>query len=511
MGKRYVWSKVCTLLMSLAVGMLATAIVGLYYMEPEGSVFLYMGAGLFACSLAGYALLRPPRKKAWSTSLRDSYALVAYGWIVCALVGMVPYLLCGTFVHVTDALFESMSGLATVGASVMDNLEMQPRCVLFWRSVTHWLGGLWILVLFIAFMLGEGSGSIQILKAESSLHQKGRLHSQTVELAVGLAYVYLFFTGISIVLFYAVGMSAYDAVNHALSAVATGGFSTHDANIGYWGSARIEWAVIAVMLLSGVNYSLYLHAWRNRTLRNFGRSPEFKAYLIIIAIATVMIYVFASGDISGHRLEAVRLALFHVVSVITTTGFYTCDFELWSGQAHIILLLLMLCGACAGSTTSGIKIDRHIIMLKKSVQEIRRFLHPRMVTRLKSEHRIIEEDTVLSIATYFYIYIAIIVGASYVVCALGTGMLDALTSVMSILGGIGPSIGIWGPVETYSSAGIITKWIFIVLMLIGRLEIYTVLVLFHPMKISRKKKQAIRSFEEHVDDNALFEPMVTDK
>lgn len=508
MGKRYVWSRMSVLLMTLAACMAVPAIVGFYYMEPEATVFLYMGAILFGVSLVIYGVFRPSRKKLWSASLRDSYALVAYGWILSAVLAMVPYLLCGVFTNPVDALFESMSGLATVGASVIDNLEAMPRCVLTWRSITHWLGGLWILVLFIAFMLGEGSGSIQILKAESSMHQKGRLHSQTVELAVGLAYVYFFFTGFAIVLFYGAGMSAFDAVNHGLSAVSTGGFSVHDANIGYYGSGLIEWAVILIMFLSGVNYSLYLHAYREKSLRNFGRSLEFKAYVAITLLATAMIMIFTTDGLHHPWATVLRTSLFQVVSIITTTGFYTCDFEIWSGQAHTILLLLMLCGACAGSTTSGIKIDRHIIMLQKSVQEIRRFLHPRMVTRLKSEGKIIDEDTVLSIATYYYIYIALIAGASFLVCLLGADMLDALSSVMSILGGVGPSIGAWGPTETYAASGVLTKLILIVLMLLGRLEIYTVLVVFHPWRTSKKKKAVVNGFEEHVDDNALFEPLV---
>ncbi len=505
MRQSYVWSNIGSLLVIVGAAMLLPMAAGLYYHEPEFVDFGRMAAVTVLAGLGLHELTRIRTRK--RISLREGYALVTYGWLVVTLFAMVPYLLTGTFDTITDAFFEAMSGLTTVGASVLDDIEGTPQCVLLWRSLTHWLGGMGILVLFVALMAGHGTGAMQIFKAESSGPVQNKLEPRILETARVLWSIYMCTTIIVIVLYRIAGMGLFDAVNHGFSVISTGGFSTKVLSIGYYDNALIDWVTIFSMFIAGINYSLYFHALRTRSLQCFVKSIELKVYLAVAVTATLAVLWFIAPQYGGNLPLAVRHAAFQVVSILTTTGFITCDFEQWVLPAQFILILLMLCGACAGSTTGGVKIDRHVILAQKAVQEIRRFLHPRMVTRLKSNSQLVDDDVVLSVMTFFYIYLFLIAAGTYLVCMMGGEMLSSLTSVMSCLGGVGPAIGTWGPMESYSSASAGAKWIFSILMLLGRLEIYTVLVLFRtPFQKRRQEKNAMTL--ESLEENAILEPMV---
>lgn len=510
MRKSYVWSNIGCLLMIIGCSMLLPAAAGIYFREAEYLVFVKTALATFLAGLLCYVVEHPDGRRKTHITLRESFSLVAYGWIIVTLFAMMPYLLTGTFHTVADAFFETMSGFTTVGASVLDDIEGTARCVLLWRSLTHWLGGMGILVLFVALLAGQGTGAMQIFKAEASGPVKSKLRPKMAETARSLWMIYVGNTAIVIVLYLIAGMGLFDAVNHGFSAISTGGFSTKNASIGYYDRAAIDWVSVFAMFIAGINYSLYFYALRTRSLRCFCQSLELRVYLGVAVVATILVLCFIAPVYHYDLLLALRYAAFQVVSILTTTGFITCDFEQWAVPAQMVLILLMLCGACAGSTTGGIKIDRHVILIKKAVQEIRRFLHPRMVTRLKSNNQLVDDDVVLSVTTFFYIYFMLIVAATYVVCMLGGGMLDSLTAVMSCLGGVGPSIGAWGPMESYSSASTAMKWIFSFLMLVGRLEIYTVLVLFRPLRGKRHKNKHAMSLEA-LEENALLEPMVREK
>jgi len=508
MRQSYVWSNIGSLLVIVGAAMLLPMAAGLYYHEAEFADFGRMASVTVLAGLGLHELTRLKTRK--RISLREGYALVTYGWIVVTLFAMVPYLLTGTFDNITDAFFETMSGLTTVGASVLDNIEGTPQCVLLWRSMTHWLGGMGILVLFVALMAGHGTGAMQIFKAESSGPVQSKLEPRILETARVLWGIYMLTTVLVTALYCIAGMGLFDAVNHGFSVISTGGFSTKVLSIGHYDNALIDWVTIFSMFIAGINYSLYFHALRTRSLRCFVQSLELKVYLAVAVLATGAVLWFIAPDYSGNLPLAFRHAAFQVVSILTTTGFITCDFEQWALPAQFILILLMLCGACAGSTTGGVKIDRHVILAQKAVQEIRRFLHPRMVTRLKSNNQLVDDDVVLSVMTFFYIYLFLIAAGTYLVCMLGGEMLDSLTAVMSCLGGVGPALGAWGPMESYSSASAGAKWILSILMLLGRLEIYTVLVLFRsPLQKRRQEKNAmpLEAFEE----NAILEPMVREK
>ena len=505
MRQSFVWSNIGSLLVIAGFSMLLPMAVGLYYGEAEYADFGRMAAITILAGLGLHELTRIRTRK--RISLREGYALVTYGWIIVTLFAMVPYLLTGTFDTVTDAFFEAMSGLTTVGASVLDDIEGAPRCVLLWRSVTHWLGGMGILVLFVALMAGHGTGAMQIFKAESSGAIQNRVEPRLFETARSLWIIYILMTAIVTVLYRVSGMGLFDAVNHGFSVISTGGFSTKLLSIGYYDNALIDWITVFAMFAAGINYSLYFYAFRTRSLRSFAQSLELRVYLGVAITATLAVLWFIAPGYGGNLPLALRHAAFQVVSVLTTTGFVTCNFEQWVFPAQFILILLMLCGACAGSTTGGGKIDRHVILAQKAVQEIRRFLHPRMVTRLKSNSQLVDDDVVLSVMTFFYIYLFLIAAGTYLVCMLGGEMLDSLTAVMSCLGGVGPALGAWGPMESYSSASAGTKWILSILMLLGRLEIYTVLVLFRVPFQRRKQKEQVLELE-HLEENAIVEPMV---
>ena len=505
MRQSYVWSNIGSLLVITGFAMLLPMAAGLYYGEPEFADFGRMAAITILAGLGLHELTRIRTRK--RISLREGYALVTYAWIVVTVFAMVPYLLTGTFDTITDAFFEAMSGLTTVGASVLDDISGTPQCVLLWRSVTHWLGGMGILVLFVALMAGHGTGAMQIFKADSSGQAQSRKEPKIFETAHGLWNIYMFMTVVAIVLYYFAGMGLFDAVNHGFSVVATGGFSTKILSIGYYDNAMIDWITVFVMFMAGINYSLYFYALRTRSLRCFANSLELKVYMGVALTATLAVLWFIAPAYDGNLPLAVRHAAFQVVSILTTTGFITCNFEQWVFPAQFILILLMLCGACAGSTTGGIKIDRHVILAQKAVQEIRRFLHPRMVTRLKSNSQLVDDDVVLSVMTFFYIYLFLAAAGTYLICMLGGGMMDSLIAVLSCLGGVGPAIGLWGPMESYSGVSAGVKWILSAFMLLGRLEIYTVLVLFKmPFGHRKPKKQVVEL--EHLDDNAIVEPMV---
>ena len=505
MKKSYVWSSIGKLLVIIGFCMMIPVLVGLFYHEQEYKMFLSWGMATMVIGAIVFLGLKPDKPKRSHVYLRDSFAIVAYGWIVVTLFSMMPYLLCGTFTTVADAFFETMSGYTTVGASVLDDIEGTANCVLLWRSLTHWLGGMGILVLFVALLAGQGTGAMQIFKAESSGPVKSKLHPKMVETARSLWFIYVLNTTIEILLMKVAGMTWFDAVNHAFSAIATGGFSTKGKSIGYYDSALIDWVTTFCMFIAGVNYSIFFYALRTKSLKRFWESLEFKVYLGVVVVASLIVAILIFPQYDHNILEALRYAFFQVVSILTTTGYITCDFEEWVPAAQLVLVILLMCGACAGSTTGGIKIDRHVILAQKAIQEIRRFLHPNMVTRLKSNNTLVDDETVLSVTTFFYIYMILIIIATFFMVCLGGPTWDSLTAVMSCLGGVGPSIGAWGPTESYSSVPYFGKWILSFLMMIGRLELYTVLVLFRPFHKKRRHLRHTTSVES-MEEDGLIEP-----
>ncbi len=484
-----VWHNIGKLMMIVACSMVIPLLTAWLYDEACWWVFLLM----FPITLGlGYLLVwlfRPAKKQIYTggqrdvhLQVRDGAAIVTYGWLLAAFMGMIPYLLAGTFDNGADAFFEAMSGFATVGASVLDDIEGAPRAILMWRSVTHWLGGMGIIVLFVALLSNLGAGAMQIFKAEAAGPVKDKLHPKLADSARSLCKLYLFNTTITFVLLLFCGLDVFDSINHAFSIVATGGFSTRNLSIGSYNNAMLEWVITFCMYMAGINYTLLYLAFRNRSLRFFWKSKEFKVYTGVMLAAVFLITLDILPQYHGDLAEAVRHSAFHVASILTTTGFVCVDYEMWVPAAQMILILLMFSGACAGSTTCGFKIDRHIILVQQARREVQRFLHPRLVRTLKSSEKNLPEQTLHSVTTFFYLFMSIVLLSTLALCCMGLSLLDALTCALTCLGGVGPALGSFGPIESFSAAPAAAKWLCSALMLIGRLEIYTVLAVFWPAK-----------------------------
>ena len=476
-----VWHNIGKLLMIVACSMIFPLLTAWFYGESCWWVFLLMLPVTLGLGFLMMKAFHPGRKEV-HLQVRDGAAIVTYGWILAALLGMIPYLMAGTFDNVTDAFFEAMSGFATVGASVLDDIEGAPRAILMWRSVTHWLGGMGIIVLFVALLSNLGAGAMQIFKAEAAGPVKDKLHPKIADSARSLWTLYIFNTAITGFLLLLCGMGLFDAVNHAFSIVATGGFSTRNLSIGAYGNPVLEWGITASMYMAGINYTLLFLAFRNCSLKYFWRSHEFRVYTCVVLAAVLLVTIDILPQYSYDVLTAVRHSAFHVTSVLTTTGFVCFDYERWVPAAQVVLIILMFSGACAGSTTCGFKIDRHIILMQQARREVQRFLHPRLVRTLKSSEKNLPEQTMHSVTTFFYLFVALVLVSTLLLCCMGAGLLDALTCALACLGGVGPAIGAWGPTESFSSAPAVAKWLCSALMLLGRLEIYTVLAVFWPDK-----------------------------
>ena len=515
MQKSYVWSSVGSILLLIGAAMLLPVACGLYFQETEYLVFLGC-AGVTV--LVGFLLcfgLRPYNNigkrgrlhKGTRVMMKDGYAIVTYGWIGAALFAMLPYLFTGTVHGVTDGLFEAVSGFTMTGATTLYEIEAVPRCVLLWRSLTQWFGGMGVLVLFVALLNGQNHGSLQLIRADGLNAARQRLNLKMLETASGLALIYVSHTVLLMLLYRLAGMGLFDAVNHGFTVISAGGFSTKTAGIAAYQSATIEWITIFGMFLTGLNYTLFLHAWHNKSLSELKNSLELRVYLGLIFFASIAVIALNAPEYHGTISTLMRHGLFQVLSIITTAGFVVCDFEQWVVPAQLILILLMLCGACAGAVGGGIKIDRHIILIQKSIQEIRRFLHPNLVTRLKSNHQLLEDGVILSVNMFFYIYIALIVFGTAVVSMCGVELLGALTAVLSCLGGIGPAFG--QAALYYGAMPLVAKWALIVLMLIGRLEVYAVMVLIHPLHRQMRESDRIQVLK-NLERDGVMEPLVRD-
>ena len=491
-----VWHTIGKLLMIVAGSMVFPLVTAFLYQE-KNCIYIFALLLPFVLLIGALLsfLLRPDQKKV-HIQVRDGAAIVTYSWILAAAIGTIPYLLAGTLPTMADAFFESSSGFATVGASVMDDIEGAPYSILMWRSVTHWLGGMGIIVLFVALLSNMGAGAMQIFKAEAAGPVKDKLHPKIADSARSLWALYLFNTAITTVMLLFSGMNAFDAINHAFSIVATGGFSTRNSSIGAYQSPLIEWVVTGSMYLSGINYALLYFVYRHRSLRRFWVNKEFRVYTYVTLGAVLLI----TGDILPQYQydfwTALRHSAFHVTSILTTTGFVCYDYELWVPAAKLLLVLLMFSGACAGSTTCGFKIDRHIMLFQQIGCEVQRFLHPRLVRTLKANQKNLPEPVMHSVTSFFYLFMFFTVLCTLILCCMGLDLLDALTGVLGCLGGVGPAMGHWGPTESFSSAPGAAKWLLSFLMLLGRLEIYTVLAVLWPDKHKHLRYKKLQFFSE---------------
>jgi trk system potassium uptake protein len=405
---------------------------------------------------------------------------VTLAWLAAAVAGAAPFLLHGSLDSPVDAFFESMSGFTTTGATLLGRIEAEPHAILLWRSLTQWLGGLGIVVLVVAIAPATGMATHRVFFAELSGVTADRLTPRIADTAKILWGIYVAFTAVGFVAFAAAGMGPFDAINHILTTIATGGFSTRTSSIAAFDSLAIELVAIVFMVLGGVNFALYWRALRGaESLRP--QLPELRAYLMILVVATAVVTLsLVASDTAISVADALRDSAFTVVSITTSTGFITADFEEWDPLGQLVMLMLMFVGGCAGSTAGGMKVIRVLLLGKTAAQEIERQVRPTTVQVLRVGGRVFSEEVRKGILAFFSLYVLIVAGGTIVMAAIGVDATTAVSSVIASLNIIGPGLGEVGATENYAAIPSGGLWFLSALMLAGRLEVFTVLVLLTP-------------------------------
>lgn len=455
--------------------MLLTPLPFSFYFK-DGAAFAFMlsavaasaaGAGLF------FAISGPIR-----LNHREGFAIVSLGWIAFAVFGSLPFLLSGEIPNPVDAFFEAMSGITTTGATVISDLDPIAESILFWRATLQWMGGMGIIVLTIAVLPFLGVGGMQLFQAEVPGPTADRLSPRIQDTAKLLWGVYFIFTLVEFVLLMLGGMSFFEAICHAFATMSTGGFSTENASLGGFDSAYLQFIVVLFMFLAGVNFSLHFYALRG-AVGNYWKSSELKFYITIVAASFAVVFFGNLGGYESHLRNALDSA-FQVIAIITTTGFVTADYELWPVLSQYVLVFLMLLGGCAGSTAGGMKCVRLLLLMKHAYHQIFLNIHPRGVRNLKIDHKTVPNEVIQGVLGFFALYIGIFVGGSMVMAFFGLDFMTAAASVIACLGNVGPGLGEVGPTDNFAGIPALGKLVLAGLMLLGRLEIFTLIVLAFP-------------------------------
>ncbi len=447
----------------------------------KGADITSLGTSFVITFISGLALffLTKSQKKI-ELKHRDGFAVVTISWLAMSFFGAIPYIMSGVTPTFSGAYFESMAGFTTTGASVLSNLETLPKGILMWRSLTQWMGGMGIIVFSLAILPMLGAGGMQLFKAEVPEIGVEKLRPRIIDMAKSLWYIYAGMTTVLAVLLSIAGMEIYDAFCHAFTTMATGGFSTKTASIAHFQSVYIDIIITVFMFLAGINFSLHFYALRGN-FSKFHRSSEFKFYCLVTMFATLVITASTMGSAHTSLAEALRYASFQVVSIMTTTGFATADYELWPVLSQILLFSLMFLGGMVGSTGGGMKQVRILLMFKQAYRELYHLIHPHALSVLKLDDKNVPKETLGGIWGFLFLFILISVVATLGMAALGLDIITSASTVISAMSNVGPALGDAGPAENYASIPAAGKWILSVCMLIGRLEIYTVIVLFMPM------------------------------
>jgi trk system potassium uptake protein TrkH len=460
----------------IVVGILMAAALPFSYWfggEDAEPILLSMGITL----TAGGVLWFFSRQHRHALGLREGFAIVAFGWVVASLFGCLPFILSGSIPSFTDAFFETMSGFTTTGSTILIDIERVPLGILFWRSLTQWIGGMGIILLSVAILPLLGIGGTQLFAAEVPGVTLEKLTPRISHTARILWLVYLLLTVVLTALLMWGGMSLYDALSHSFTALSTGGFSTHNASIAYYSSPFIQYTLIIFMFLAGTNFTLHYRALRGE-IGGYFRNNEFVFYIILVGIVALVLIpgVPAMADLE----ERFRAALFQCVSIVTTTGYVSADYELWAAAAQLILLLMMFNGGSTGSTAGGMKIARLLLLLKNGFNEIVKLVHPRAVIPVRFNRRGVSPEIISDVQAFFVLYISLFAFMTIIITALGMDIISAAGAVAATLGNIGPGLGSVGAIDHYAYVPTAGKWILSFCMLTGRLELFTVLVLFSP-------------------------------
>ena len=463
-----------TILKAEAILMSLPALVA--FLCGEGDLVPMLAAILIASGAGLLFTFKKPKNTV--IYAKEGFVVTALSWVVMSLVGALPFVFAGAIPSYIDAVFETVSGFTTTGASILTDVEGMSRGLLFWRSFTHWVGGMGVLVFLLAIVPLAGGRSVHIMRAESPGPVVGKLVPKVRDTAMILYGIYITMTVVLIALLLLGGMPLYDSAVHAFGTAGTGGFGIWGDSIAHYDSAYIDVVLSIGMVLFGVNFNIYYLLLMGK-VKSILRSEELRWYLGISAGATLLI---AWNPVSrwGGILQSLRYAFFQVASVITTTGFATADFNLWPELSRMLLLVLMLVGACAGSTGGGMKVSRLIIMLKSAKREISRMLHPRSVYTLQFEGKPLEDQTIHNVFTYFFILVFLVIASVLLVSLDNMDFDSTFSAVLACINNIGPGLGIVGPMGSYAALSPLSKLVLILDMLLGRLEIFPMLMLFAP-------------------------------
>jgi trk system potassium uptake protein len=415
---------------------------------------------------------------------REGSIIVTSIWLFFTLIGFLPYWLSGSIPSFTDAFFETMSGFTTTGASILNDIESLPNSMLYWRSMTQWIGGLGIIVISIALLPIFGFSTVQLFSAEATGPTKDKIHPKMSGMAKRLLAIYVILTIVEMLLLVIAGMGWFDAVNHSFTTMATGGFSTKQASIGHWDSPTIQYIIIIFMFFAGVNFSLFYFMIKGKFFK-IKENEELRFFCIMILVFTVLIGV-SMLDISQIKslagLEKMfRDSLFTVVSIITTTGYGTVDYMLFKPVGWMLILIIMLTGASAGSTAGGMKLVRVLLVVKYAYYEFKRIIHPNAVFPVKYNNLLVRDEVITRILAFIMLYILLIIVGSIILAFSGMGFIESLSGMITCISDVGPGLGSIGPAANFSNIPVFSKWFLSLIMLIGRLEVFTVLIIFTPI------------------------------
>lgn len=459
----------------LGVTMLLPIPFSLYYGDSDYIALLISAAITMVTGVIGFKLTRFEDN---DVRAREGFAIVTFGWIIAALFGSLPFIISGAIPSFTNAFFETMSGFSTTGGTILNDIEALPHGLLFWRSFTHWLGGMGIIVMSLAILPFLGVGGMQLFKAEIPGPVADKLTPRVAQTAKILWVVYLIISALEVLFLLWGGMTFFEALTHTFGTMATGGYSIKNASIGAYNSAYIDYVIIFFMVVAGSNFALHYQLMKGN-FRAYFQNTEFKIFLSVIAIATVIICL-DTYFLYDNLAETVQKTLFQVVAIMTTTGYGTADYEQWSLSSQTLLFALMFMGGSAGSTSGGMKVMRFYLLAKFVFVEIKRLLHPHAVIPVRMDGVTVPRDVILNVASYFVLFMLIYIVSVFIMTLFGLDLPTSFGVVAATLNSIGPGLGDVGPTDNYAHLPAMAKWILSFLMLLGRLEVFTVVILFSP-------------------------------
>ncbi len=479
------------MLLFLALTMVFSLLWSIFEQGPDRLAFI---KAIIITAVTGFLLFwfSGPAKENRELSIVENFTLVALAWFIAGLFGALPYYFYGLFEgSFLDAFFESVSGLTTTGATLITDIEILPRGLLLWRAFTQWLGGMGIIVLFLAILPRFGFRSMTMFKAEIPGPVAERVVPRVVETARRLWIIYVSFTACQAILLMIVGISFYDSLAHALTTMPTGGFSTYNASVAALSNPAAEIIITFFMLFAGVNFVLYFRLFRGDF--SVFKNPELRFYLLVIAAATALVTYNILDATGGNFLLALRQSAFQVVSITTTTGYATANFDAWPHFSRLLLLMLMFVGACGGSTGGSVKQARWMLMIKYSFRELYRMVHPSAISSVKLGDQYVGEDVLRPVMGFGIIYFVLTAGAALLLALMGLDVSTSFSAVAATIGNVGPGLSAVGPTHTYQVVPSAGRLLLAVMMIVGRLEVFTVLVIFLPESRRLWKKVFRRS------------------